>query len=258
MTEEADPMATVLALDIGNTSIKAAVLGPPVRRVGRVDTGPTESLRERLTAELESAGMPPPARIVASSVHPPADDPVRDAVGSSWPDAPEVEFFQRDIDVPMEVAARAPDSVGTDRLLLALGARELVGAPCIIVGTGTAVTVDLVGPDGAFAGGAIAPGMGTAADSLSHAAAQLPGIRPGRPNVDVGGDTEEAMTSGVYWFVAGGVLALVTRYRRRTGTQGAPVVLTGGDAGTLADALESLSPRHEPELIFHGMAAALI
>jgi pantothenate kinase type III len=66
------------------------------------------------------------------------------------------------------------------------------------------------------------------------------------------------MTSGVYWFVAGGVLALVTRYRRRPGHQGAPVVLTGGDAEALADALETLSPRHEPDLIFHGMAAALV
>jgi type III pantothenate kinase len=126
-----------------------------------------------------------------------------------------------------------------------------------VVGAGTAVTVDLVGPDGAFAGGAIAPGLATAADSLTHAAAQLPPLRPGRPGVDVGGNTQEAMTSGVYWFVAGGVLALVSRYRRRPGVEDAPVLLTGGDADTLADALEGLSPRHEPDLIFHGMNAAL-
>jgi type III pantothenate kinase len=247
-----------LAIDIGNTSVKAALLERSPRRIARVDTSPEDTLAQRLAEALVGAEVDTPARVVASSVRPEADDAVRAAVAKIWPDAPGMEFFrspgnaaEADIQVPIDVAARAPESVGTDRLLLALGARELAGAPCIVVGAGTAVTVDLVGPDGAFAGGAIAPGMGTAADGLSHAAAQLPGIRPGRPAVDVGGDTQEAMTSGVYWFVAGGVLALVSRYRRRPGHEGAPVVLTGGDAETLA----LPPPRARPDLPRHGRGA---
>ena len=51
-----------------------------------------------------------------------------------------------------------PHEVGADRLVNALAAARLYGTPAIVVDFGTATTFDCVGADGAFLGGAIAPG----------------------------------------------------------------------------------------------------
>ena len=238
----------LLAMDVGNSTVKAAVrseIGWDV--VLRVPTRPVEGLAERLAAAWVADAAD---RCVVSSVCPQADG----AVTAVLPDA---EFFGRQLPVPMPAKVAEPDAVGVDRLLLALGALEAVGAPCVVVSAGTAVTVDLVDADGAFAGGAIAPGLGLSARALHTETALLPAVEPAVPDEVPGQDTPQALLGGIYWSCAGGVLELARRYCALPGCEAATVVCTGSDAPLLLPALGKLDPQHEPHLIFDGMWAAL-
>ena len=59
-----------------------------------------------------------------------------------------------------------PKEVGTDRICNIAAAKELVGCPAIIGDIGSATNYDVLDEEGAFIGGAIAPGMETAAKNL--------------------------------------------------------------------------------------------
>ena len=172
------------------------------------------------------------------------------------PGAPKPEFFGRDVPIPIETLLMHPERAGTDRLLCALGARERAGAPCVVVGAGTAITVDLVDAEGRFAGGAIAPGFGLAARALHEGASALPLIEPAVPDRAAGLDTVEAIQSGVYHSCRAGTSELVRLLMEQAGGDPA-VLIAGGDAELLLPLPSAPDARRVPELIFLGMAAAL-
>jgi pantothenate kinase type III len=254
--EHANQTGDICAMDVGNTSVKAALrAGGHWEPLGRVATRPTGGLARRLADALGPALRRRGAeRCLVCSVCPEADEAVASVCGGAGLRA---EFFGRDLPVPMPTTLPEPGRVGTDRLLLALAARRLSGAPCIVVSAGTAITVDLVDPEGAFAGGAIGPGFGLAAAALSEGTARLPLVEPVPSDRTLGRDTTEALRSGLYWCCAGGAAALVQGLRAEPGCADAAVVCTGTDAALLLGALEPFAPRHEPHLIFRGMAVAL-
>jgi hypothetical protein len=67
-----------------------------------------------------------------------------------------------------------PKAVGADRVVDAAAAFRLYGGPAIIVDFGTATTFDCVSQQGAYLGGAIAPGVVTSAEELFRRAARIP------------------------------------------------------------------------------------
>jgi type III pantothenate kinase len=260
------PHAPVLALDVGNTSVKCAALVEQAwQRLFRTAAAPADTLAERLLAafpqELAQA-FRRAGRCVACSVHPAADP----AVASFWSrlggQAPP-QFFGRDLPIPIPTCLSHPERVGPDRLLLALGGKAVAGSPCIVVSAGTAITVDLVDAQGRFAGGAIAPGLGLACAALHEKTGLLPLVEPAAPEQVPGKDTQEAIRAGVYCSCAGGIAALIGHYRQtvvgidRSGGRLAPVVCTGSDIALLLPALPQKDTRHEPDLIFQGMSVAL-
>jgi type III pantothenate kinase len=243
----------LLAFDVGNTSVKCAVLAETGwRAVFRVATAPVERLAERMAGALSC--VPEGAVCVASSVHPAAEEALR-AVCARLTGGPP-RFFGRELAVPLPTAVREPKKVGPDRLLLALGARDLCRAPYVVVSAGTAITVDLVDVEGCFQGGAIAPGFGLCASALHRGTALLPQVRPAGPAPVPGKDTAEAVRAGVYWCCAGGVLALIERCEKGADCTGIRLVCTGTDAPLLLPVLPP-GTLHEPDLIFRGMQAAL-
>ncbi len=83
---------------------------------------------------------------------------------------------------------------------------------------GTATTFDVVDIDGAYVGGAIAPGVNLSLEALHQAAAALPHIDVARPAQVIGTNTVACMQSGVYW----GYVGLIRRHRARSAPPGTP------------------------------------
>lgn len=150
-----------------------------------------------------------------------------------------------------QIDVSRPDEVGADRLVNALAAHQQFGGPLIVVDFGTATTFDVVGPDGAYQGGVIAPGINLSIEALHQAAARLPRIGIGRPTGVIGKSTIPAMQSGIFWGYVGLVEGLVARISAEYG-QELKVVATGGLAPLFAEGTPVLA-HIEPELTLDGL-----
>ncbi|MFK7778710.1 MAG: type III pantothenate kinase [Gimesia sp.] len=183
----------------------------------------------------------------------------------SWPGGtlpPPVEIFNTAI-FPLEICVDEPRKVGIDRLLNAVAAHTLQDPEqtAIIIDSGTATTVDVVNPNGSFAGGTILPGFELSAKALHHYTALLPlipvdDLRQTEPVV-LGKNTTDAIRSGLFWGQLGAVRELVSQLRNQiqldTNQVSPLVLLTGGGSDLLAPHLEG-SVRFEPWLTLQGLA----
>lgn len=137
-----------------------------------------------------------------------------------------------------------PGTVGADRIADAVAAHRLYGGPACIVDFGTATTFDAITAEGHYLGGAIAPGIGIAADALFQRAAKLPRVEIARPPSPIGRNTVHSMQSGLLFGYVGLVEGMVVRFRAELGPQ-MKVIGTGGLAEIIAretGAIEILAP----------------
>jgi type III pantothenate kinase len=162
--------------------------------------------------------------------------------------------------VPIAIRVDRPAEVGADRLVNALAAHRLYGAPAVVVDFGTATTVDAIAADGAYVGGAIAPGLELGLEALAARTAKLPRIELRTPERAIGRDTVSAMQAGTvfgYQALAAGLLARVRlELADASGVSPADVraILTGGlSAAPWARALEGVDAI-DPELTLKGLA----
>ncbi len=127
----------------------------------------------------------------------------------------------------IDVLVDRPDEVGADRLVNTVAAYNRYGGPLIIVDFGTATTFDVVGPDGSYQGGIIAPGVNLSLEALYNAAARLPKISVERPTKIIGKATVPAMQTGIFWGYISLIEGLVRRIYDEYGRE-MPVIATGG------------------------------
>lgn len=138
-----------------------------------------------------------------------------------------------ELDLGLHIAYPNPREIGSDRLVNAAAAYHHYRTALIIVDFGTATTFCAVTADGHYLGGAIAPGLGIAADALFSRTAKLPKIDLVRPKTVIGKDTVGSMQSGIVFGYAGLVDELVQRMQTELG-QKAKVIATGGLAALIA------------------------
>ncbi len=117
------------------------------------------------------------------------------------------------VDLGIEVHIDKPSEAGADRLVNAIGAHVAYPGDLIVIDSGTATTFDIIGADGSFEGGVIAPGINLSMEALHQAAARLPRVAIQKPQRVVGKDTVVAMQSGVFWGYIGLIEGLVTRIK---------------------------------------------
>jgi len=151
----------------------------------------------------------------------------------------------------IHINASNPKEVGPDLIANAVGAVALYGAPCIVIGFGTATTFSAVSAKGDFEGVAIAPGIITAASSLFDAGAMLPAVDIHKPEKVIGKNTILSLQSGLIYGFAGLVEGLVARIKQELGGE-AKVVATGGLANMIADEVTCIDAV-EPELTLLGV-----
>ncbi|MBV1895579.1 MAG: type III pantothenate kinase [Rhodobacteraceae bacterium] len=141
--------------------------------------------------------------------------------------------------------------VGPDRLVNAVGAYDRHGGDLVVVDFGTATTFDVVDHDGAYVGGAIAPGVNLSLEALHQAAAALPHVDISKPQRVVGTNTVACMQSGVFWGYVGLVREICARIKAER-ERPMQIISTGGLA-PLFQQTEALFDAFEDDLTMHGL-----
>ncbi len=118
-----------------------------------------------------------------------------------------------------------PQRLGADRWAALIGARARHAGACIVVGMGTATTIDRLDADGVFRGGLILPGFDLMRDALSRNTAQLP-FAAGKYSLTPR-NTCDAIASGCLHAQLG---AIERMFAQIAGEAGALCLLTGGAA----------------------------
>jgi type III pantothenate kinase len=155
------------------------------------------------------------------------------------------------LDFGFPILADYPAEVGADRLCNAVAAFELFGAPAIVVDFGTGTNFDVVGPEGGYIGGAIAPGVAVALDALVARAARLVGVELKAPPRAIGRNTVECLQAGTVLGYADLVSGLIRRISAEL-TVPPRVVATGGLGPLMAPLIPEIDC-YEPDLTLVGL-----
>lgn len=162
--------------------------------------------------------------------------------------------------IPIPIRVDRPSEVGADRLVNAYAAGRLHGRPAVVVDAGTATTFDCVAPDGAFLGGAIAPGLSLSLEALATRTAVLPRVELRAPDRAIGRDTVSAMQAGVVLGYQSLVRGLLARVRGELAdlvevpVTDVRTILTGGlSSAPWAASLEGVQTV-DPDLTLRGLA----
>jgi type III pantothenate kinase len=208
--------AMLLAVDIGNTNVTigsfrngALVATRRAATVPRATADDLEAILEELL-RLDDAAIADVSAISCASVVPGLT-----AALERLADRRERPLLLAGPGtVPLPIRVDRPAEVGADRLVNALAAGRLYGMPAVVADFGTATTFDCVAGDGAYVGGAIAPGLELGVEALAARTAKLPRIELRTPDRAIGRDTVSAMQSGTifgYQALATGLLARIRR-----------------------------------------------
>ncbi len=192
------------------------------------------------------------AAIAVASVNGSLEDALEQAIAQATGQKP--EKVGRDIDLPIKVLTDRPEETGVDRVLNIAAAYEQMGKGCVVVDAGTAITVDCCNNEGAFLGGAIAPGVAMMLDALHERTVRLPRVQMEVPEAPFGKNTEQAILHGVYHGIRGMIKELVENYATELGYW-PDIVATGGDAPKLFEGWE-LIHAVAPDLTLYGIALA--
>jgi type III pantothenate kinase len=252
----------LLALDIGNTNVTLGLVqGEAIIAARRAAT------RASMTADelevmidgllhLDGASMSDVTGISMASVV-----PALSGVTSAMADRRGIQLMVAGAgNMPMPIRVQRPTEVGADRLVNGVAVAHLYGTPAIVVDFGTATNFDCIARDGAFVGGAIAPGLELGLEALASKTARLPRIDLQEPATAIGTDTVSAMQSGVvigYRALTAGLLEKIRAELARVekvDPRKIQVVLTGGlSAAPWARTLPDVDAI-DPELTLKGLA----
>ena len=244
----------LIVLDIGNTTVVTGLFnGERLEGRWRFSSRDQTSDEAGLTllGLLSSNGVDKGGieGAILSSVVPRLEEVWRDALKNYLGVVPFIVTC--DLDLGMRIEMDNPREVGADRLVNSVAAVSLCGYPVVSVALGTTLNLDVVSCEGAYIGGAIAPGLEVSMQTLFSKAAKLPQIALAPPGRAIGRNTVKAVQSGIIYGFAGLVDSLVRRVFEELGTS-TQVVATGGHAEILAANSKTVT-RLEPWLTLEGL-----
>ena len=131
-----------------------------------------------------------------------------------------------------------PHTLGLDRLALVFGAvLKYENQNTLVIDAGTCITYDFVDKENKYFGGAISPGLEMRYKSLNHFTSKLPLLEVTIPNQFVGNSTKESIHSGVVNGLLQEIEGVISQYKNKYSDL--TVVLTGGDTNFLSKQLKS-------------------
>jgi type III pantothenate kinase len=252
----------LLAVDIGNTNVTLGLFRNGALAATRRATTHARSTADELEhlidalLRLDDVSFADVSAISSCSVVPALTDALVTLAGRR--DRP--LLIAAAGTVPIAIRVDRPADVGADRLINALAAARIHGTPAIVADFGTATTIDCVAGDGAFVGGAIAPGLELGLEALAARTAKLPRVDLRAPDRAIGRDTAGAIQSGTVLGYQALVEGLIARIRTELAEAAAlapadvRVILTGGlSAAPWARGLAGVDAI-DPDLTLKGLA----
>ena len=238
----------LLTIDIGNTNLtlglyQGETLGPRWRLATVHERMPDEYGLQFLGLLNHTNHSPDNLTgICLASVVPPLTGKVVEACRQYLGHNPLV--VDTGVKTGVRVRYEDPRAVGADRIADAAAVQVLYGGPACVVDFGTATTFDGISAEGDYLGGAIAPGIGIAAEALFLRTAKLPRVDLQRPPTAIGRNTVHAMQSGLLFGYVSLVEGMVNRFRSELGPD-MQVIATGGLAEVVAretSAIQVIAP----------------
>ncbi|MDD5326832.1 MAG: type III pantothenate kinase [Phycisphaerae bacterium] len=250
----------IIAIDIGNTNITIGLYLNDEEQF--IKSIPGDSKLE-LTSCLKSAWQKVPVVktskdkkrdgvIVASSVKPAWTKLIKQIIKESLGE--KLHIIGKDVPLPMALWVDEPDKVGTDRVVSAAAAYEVVEDAVAVADFGTAITIDLVDQNGIFQGGVILPGFELGAKALNENTAQLPHVKITKPKEPLGKNTAEAINCGLYYSAVAALQEITRRYAEKIG-KWPHTILTGSAAKLIKDDCEFVDS-WVPNLTIKGIVLA--
>ncbi|MEQ9402014.1 MAG: type III pantothenate kinase [Cyclobacteriaceae bacterium] len=134
--------------------------------------------------------------------------------------------------LPVVLNYETPDTLGPDRVALAVGANHLFpNENNLIIDMGTCITIDLIDKNGIFQGGTISPGLLIRMKAMSNYTHSLPDISHEWGNIPErwpGKNTKESLLSGSLSGVVNELNGAIETIRKELASIN--IILTGGDA----------------------------
>ncbi len=246
----------LLAIDAGNTNIVFAVYdGKQIRCEWRAVTKTTRTADEYAVLlgpllSMNQLGFSDFDAAIIATVVPAALFDLRQLCRRYLNCEPLV-VGDPNVELGISIRIDRPEAVGADRLVNTVAAHERYKGALIVVDFGTATTFDIVGDNGDYEGGVIAPGINLSAEALHKAAAMLPRVALARTQAVIGKDTVPAMQSGLYWGYIGLVEGLVARIKVEYGKP-MTVIATGGLARVFYKQTPAID-HLDPDLTIRGL-----
>jgi len=247
----------LLALNVGNTTIAAAVFaGNALKGDWKLATRAdltSDELGVSLLNLMVQAGAKPEGidGVIISSVVPSLQPTLVRMCQRYFKIEPAFLDHRWEL---VKLAVREPATVGTDRIADCIAGFRQFGGPLLIIDFGTAITFNLISPEGAFLGGAIAPEMELAAQTLIKRTAQLFGVELDAPASVIGRDTAENLRAGIVIGFIELVRGLITRFQREYGRP-LRVIATGGWGRFFSEQIPEIEA-YEPLLTLQGLQIA--
>lgn len=217
----------ILALDIGNTRVKAACFSPSGDML-------CDHAWDRLSVAAIEQWLPePPMHVVASNSTQVNPAPLTIAsVAVSW----------LALSGPWPFALDYGNGLGVDRLVAVLGALEQTTSRDVCVITcGTCLTFSALSSTEGFVGGIIAPGLAMRLTAMHQGTGSLPWLDAAWEGLSLADprthQSEESMHRGAFMGMLQQITAEIALWRKRYPTMA--FVLNGGDGMAFANHLES-------------------
>ena len=219
----------LLALDIGNTRIKAAVFEQ--NTLLETFSFANEEIQKKVDFILKT--NPKISDLVVSSV-----GNLDKVVFSTFSSNVKIHFITKESHFPFQNLYETPNSLGIDRMVLATGAvLQFPNQNRLVIDAGTCVTYDFIDAENNYLGGAISPGIRLRYESLHNYTAKLPLLTVSSPEKMIGSSTQGSIHSGVVNGITNEIDGFIEYYGQRYAN--IIIILTGGDAEFLAKRLKN-------------------
>ncbi len=219
----------ILAIDVGNSRIKAAVFENS--KLVEHFVFSKDNLENSLSIIIEKFSSI--TDLVVSSVGNVEMDSFL-----KYQNILKVHSISHSDNFPFHNLYETPATLGIDRMILASGAViQFPNQNRLVIDAGTCITYDFIDKNNNYHGGAIAPGLRLRYESLHHYTAKLPLLPIEFPEKIIGNTTNSAIHSGVVNGMVFEIDGFIDYYKAQYSKF--IIILTGGDAEFLAKRLKN-------------------